>query len=443
MVHSFFRCWLVLLLVVAGCNHFVPEPPESKVSNTFLVEAQEYLSQGKLKDALIILKKAFILEPENEQISLQINRTEKQLFTEAHKLYLEGLRLEKHGRYNKAEQLFKEALTLWPDHGGAKEILSNYSKLQIIPHITHTIQSGDTLSGLAVFYYDDYGKLDKISRRNKFEDAAKLKIGQVIKIPKIEGISLDQLKLKREKYLALTETQISEPEIHVSAAVTQPSNLVNPLPEKIYGGNNDCKNSNIEDSSMNVTKETSVGSPSQKSEETTKPPDKIISNSDQKKEFWDYHWDRKVVWGLNYDQVNRLFKGKLKKKENKQHSFLEYFDLLKTAHAKEKPISYCFIDEPFLLGGCYYEAIFTMDKDGRLIQVTLTSKNRECACHQKAKQALCAIYGEPLEYKDKSFSGVEDYSTSWATEDTVIIKNFSVTSLGKSCNIIYRMKSGW
>jgi tetratricopeptide (TPR) repeat protein len=54
----------------------------------------------------------------------------------------------------------------------------------------HTIQPDESISTLAQQYYGDYKKFHLIAQYNELEDAAKVRVGQQIKIPVIEGIPI-------------------------------------------------------------------------------------------------------------------------------------------------------------------------------------------------------------------------------------------------------------
>lgn len=51
--------------------------------------------------------------------------------------------------------------------------------------ITHTVQSGDTLSAIAKEYYGDSGKYMRIfeANRDQLKDPDKIRVGQVLVIP--------------------------------------------------------------------------------------------------------------------------------------------------------------------------------------------------------------------------------------------------------------------
>jgi tetratricopeptide (TPR) repeat protein len=56
-------------------------------------------------------------------------------------------------------------------------------------YVLHTVESGESLSKLALRYYGDYKKFPIIARYNQLDENVGLTVGQEIKIPEIEGVS--------------------------------------------------------------------------------------------------------------------------------------------------------------------------------------------------------------------------------------------------------------
>lgn len=65
------------------------------------------------------------------------------------------------------------------------------SLTEVIPvksFTVHTVESGESLSKLALRYYGDYKKFPIIAQYNQLDESASLRAGQKIKIPEIEGV---------------------------------------------------------------------------------------------------------------------------------------------------------------------------------------------------------------------------------------------------------------
>ncbi len=58
--------------------------------------------------------------------------------------------------------------------------------------VVHTIEPGQSISKLAQIYYGDYRKFHVIARFNKMDDATQVRVGDKVKIPKVDGLPFHQ-----------------------------------------------------------------------------------------------------------------------------------------------------------------------------------------------------------------------------------------------------------
>lgn len=56
------------------------------------------------------------------------------------------------------------------------------------PFVEHVLRSGESLSRLAQLYYNDYRQFHIIAQFNALDDATRVSVGQVIKVPKVAGL---------------------------------------------------------------------------------------------------------------------------------------------------------------------------------------------------------------------------------------------------------------
>jgi tetratricopeptide (TPR) repeat protein len=120
--------------------------------------------------------------------STQIGQEVKRL---AENHYRSGQAYYRIGRYTLARQEFLTALRYDPEHLRAKKMFTTQRKLEHIDrYVLHTIQPDESISTLAQLYYGDYKKFHLIALYNELEDAAKVRVGQQIKIPVIEGVPI-------------------------------------------------------------------------------------------------------------------------------------------------------------------------------------------------------------------------------------------------------------
>jgi len=158
----------------------------------YLSRAQTLEEQGEPVEALKMYKLALTVEPKNEQIQGKITALETELNRLAEKHYQTGVSYRRMGNYAKAKQEFLTALRYNPEHMQAREMLtSKVSQVdQIKRYVVHVLQPDESLSSLADKYYGDYRKFHLIAEFNEIEDATRVRVGQQIKIPVLEGLPI-------------------------------------------------------------------------------------------------------------------------------------------------------------------------------------------------------------------------------------------------------------
>ena len=185
---------ILLCVLVTGCASLGIGPSRKspqQLADQYLAKAQEYEAKGDLVEALEQYKLLLTVDPKNQLAqdkSSQIGQEVKRL---AENHYRSGLAYYRIGRYTLARQEFLTALRYDPEHLQAKKMLTTQRKLEHIDkYIMHTLQPNESISTLAQQYYGDYKKFHLIAQYNELEDAAKVRVGQQIKIPVIEGVPI-------------------------------------------------------------------------------------------------------------------------------------------------------------------------------------------------------------------------------------------------------------
>ena len=195
--------YIVLVLSVIGCAQLMKKPPEKivevpeekppveapeeKFVKECLQKGRVYKDGGDMVAALKQYKIAMTVAPRNQEAIENRNRVEIELRNLAEEHYMVGLKFHKQGKYGLAHHQFLVALRLWPDYPEVVEILTSRKRLKIIRYIVHTIKPGESLSKVANIYYGDFHKFPVIAKYNNITDATRIKIGQKIKVPEIEG----------------------------------------------------------------------------------------------------------------------------------------------------------------------------------------------------------------------------------------------------------------
>ncbi len=199
---------MVLIVVPSGCAQLIKKPPEKivevpkekppekivivespeeKFVKEYLQMGQMYENKGDLVAALKQYKLAMTVDPGNQDAIENRNRVEIELRNLAEEHYKVGLKFRKEGRYGTARQQFLIALRLWPDNPEVIKKLTSRKRLKIKRYIVHMIKQGESLSKVAKIYYGDYNKFPIIAKYNNIIDATRIKVGQKIKVPEIEG----------------------------------------------------------------------------------------------------------------------------------------------------------------------------------------------------------------------------------------------------------------
>lgn len=182
---------LCLLFLFAGCAGFGTKSPE-QLSKEYTSKAKAYEKKGDLVEALKHYKLVLTVDPKNKLAKKKEATLEPQLRKLAEKHYKIGSKYYNKGQYGPARKEFLTALRYNPNHVNAKAKLKITSKDlgQVKRYIVHTVQADESISTLAERYYGDYRKFHFIAEYNELEDATKVKVGQNIKIPVIEGIPI-------------------------------------------------------------------------------------------------------------------------------------------------------------------------------------------------------------------------------------------------------------
>lgn len=184
---------LFSLVLTIGCsalqeNILKPEyTPPKQYSEEYLRQGSAYEKAGDRVAALKQYSLALTVDPSNTEALSSRNRLKKQLESSAEANYQKGLALRKEGKYSLARAAFLKALRQQPNHAEALKMLLQHKRFEIKRHILHQVKSGDTLARLAAFYYGDYQKFPIIAEYNRISDAARIKVGELIKIPEIKG----------------------------------------------------------------------------------------------------------------------------------------------------------------------------------------------------------------------------------------------------------------
>jgi len=205
---------ILLAAVLAGIGCVTSDPPQKvrtpdqKTAEQQLV--QEHIAKGRsfeeqrsYSSALEQYELALAIDPANKTAARHKKTVRQTLLKRAEEYYQQGLKLDEKGKYSAAKQAYLRALQNWPDHTRAKEkMLPDGIRDENIPHITHTLTYGESVSKLGLIYYGDLMTYPVIGKFNNLEDVTQVRVGKKLKIPVIPGTSLSDLQQRQTDYLA-------------------------------------------------------------------------------------------------------------------------------------------------------------------------------------------------------------------------------------------------
>jgi tetratricopeptide (TPR) repeat protein len=222
---------VLLVVMIGGCAGIQEKPTifgGTKLAQTYLQKGQHYEDQGDLVEALKQYKLALTVDPGNREIVEKSNRLEENMHALAKEHYQAGLKFRKKGKYYRARDEFLKALNLQPDYPEALKMLEPKKHMAAKRSVEHTIQPGESLTMVAKNYYGDYKKFSVIADYNNLADATRIRVGQKIKIPEIEGVPFLIKKQKIETQdvkmpdLALPDQEMKEDEDRDELEVVEP-----------------------------------------------------------------------------------------------------------------------------------------------------------------------------------------------------------------------------
>lgn len=175
-------------LLLMGC----PKPtgkakPNPKLAAQYIEKGKVLEKKGALAEANEQYKLALTVDPQNAEATKNVERLSEELSKLADARYRLGMKYHRQGKYGLARKEFLTALKYQPDHPKASKMLVSRKPKKSPGYVMHEIQKGESLSMIAQKYYGDYRKFNIIARFNNIEDATRVKPGQTIMIPDIQG----------------------------------------------------------------------------------------------------------------------------------------------------------------------------------------------------------------------------------------------------------------
>lgn len=193
------------VMLAAGCISLPfkkDAPPEAGLVEQHIAKGKNLESQDRFTSALEQYEIALTIEPGNTSAVQHKKQVLSILWNRAQDHFNRGVILDQQGKYESARKEYLSALQNWPDHKEAKKKLTPGGVVdQTQDYITHTLAEGESVSKLGLIYYGDLKRYPVIGKFNNLEDVTKVRVGQELKIPVVQGISLAHLQQSQQTYI--------------------------------------------------------------------------------------------------------------------------------------------------------------------------------------------------------------------------------------------------
>jgi tetratricopeptide (TPR) repeat protein len=221
--------------VLTACVSTGPVAEKSKspagLAEQYGQKAQTLENSGDIVEAAHYYQLALTVDPDNPRMLENLARVGTKRKELAQAYYQRGTRLYAQGKYADSRQALLTALRLQPDHAEALNKLKVRPRIAAKRFILHRIEPGETISIIAQKYYGDPGEYAYIAQFNNLPDATRIRLGQELKIPEIEGLPFyvdeqsQEVKTEAEESGSLTawpaEDEVSYEEPTQVASVQQ------------------------------------------------------------------------------------------------------------------------------------------------------------------------------------------------------------------------------
>lgn len=227
---------ILMAVLISGCVS-APKKTNTDYTNSitqYMEKGKSLENEGLYTSALKQYKLALTIDPENKKALQHKDQIESKLWKKAQAHYKMGLEFDKQGKHESARKEYLSALQNWPNYKAAQERLTPGGVVdESSDYIIHKLMYGESVSKLSMIYYGDFKKYSTIGKFNVLKDVTKVRVGDKLKIPVIEGVSLLDLKQKHENYLLSREADNAhETDDNIPPVETVETVETKPLPEE-------------------------------------------------------------------------------------------------------------------------------------------------------------------------------------------------------------------
>nr|WP_321400702.1 tetratricopeptide repeat protein [uncultured Desulfobacter sp.] len=197
-----FALLLSLSLLSSCVSQQTTKPQEPNLVEQYITNGKAYEDQGQLQSALEQYELALTVDPKNLSALDHKKKVEAALYERARQHYEKGLALDEQGRYDVARREYLGALQNWPEFTQAKEKLSPGGvSLGSDDYVVHTLLEGQSVSKLSLIYYGDLKYYPVIGKFNNMSDVTRVRAGEQLKIPVLNGLTVEDLQKRHEAYM--------------------------------------------------------------------------------------------------------------------------------------------------------------------------------------------------------------------------------------------------
>jgi len=222
------------LLSSCASQQTAKKPEKPTLTEQYIMTGESYENQGQLQRALEQYELALTVDANNLSALDHKKKVEAALYNIAREHYERGLAFDEQGRYDLARKQYLSALQNWPDYTAAKEKLTPGGvALDSGDYILHTLLEGQSVSKLSLIYYGDLKYYPIIGKFNNMEDVTRVRAGDKLKIPAIEGLTVNDLKKKHDAYMKDKRGMLKRQAVPVQPQIVEPKEPSD-LPQDAY-----------------------------------------------------------------------------------------------------------------------------------------------------------------------------------------------------------------
>jgi len=215
-----FALLLSLCLLPSCVSRQTAKLEESTLIEQYIMSGESYEDQGQLQSALAQYELALTVDADNPSALNHKKKVEAALYERARQHYEKGLALDEQGRYDSARTQYLSVLQNWPEYTLAKEKLSPGGvSMNSEEYVIHTLLEGQSVSKLSLIYYGNLKYYPIIGKFNNMEDVIRVRAGDKLKIPALNGLTVEDLQEKHEAYMKdrqgmlEQQTNLPQPEV--------------------------------------------------------------------------------------------------------------------------------------------------------------------------------------------------------------------------------------